>query len=50
VCRKLRKTVVVITHNLAIGRMADRLVRLRSGEIVEDRVNPEPSSAEEISW
>jgi putative ABC transport system ATP-binding protein len=48
--RRTRKTVVVITHNLAIGRMADRLVRLRSGQIVEDRSNPEPAPAEEISW
>jgi putative ABC transport system ATP-binding protein len=48
--RVLGMTVVVITHNLAIGRMADRLVRLRSGAIVEDRPNPEPVPAAEISW
>src|SRR5690606_29467926 len=31
---ELGKTIVVITHNAAIGDVADRVVRLRSGEIV----------------
>ncbi|NMA55203.1 MAG: ABC transporter ATP-binding protein [Firmicutes bacterium] len=43
-------TVVIITHNVAIAHMADRVVRLRSGEIVEDRVNLEPIPAERIVW
>jgi putative ABC transport system ATP-binding protein len=43
-------TVVIITHNVAIAGMADRVVRLRSGEIVEDRVNLEPIPAERIVW
>ncbi len=48
--RNLSKTVIIITHNLAISRMADRLVRLRSGEIVELKPNPAPSTPEEIAW
>ena len=48
--RRLGKTVVIITHNLAIGRMADRLVRMRSGRVAEVAVNPEPASPDEISW
>ncbi len=48
--RKLGKTVVIITHNLAISRMADRLVRMRSGEIVELIANGKPVPPEEISW
>jgi putative ABC transport system ATP-binding protein len=48
--RRLGKTVVIITHNLAISRMADRLVRMRSGAIAELAVNPEPASPEDISW
>ena len=43
-------TVVIITHNAAIAGMADRVVRLRSGQIVEDRENPEPLPAERIVW
>jgi putative ABC transport system ATP-binding protein len=48
--RRLGKTVVLITHNLAISRMADRLVRMRSGEVVELKTNPEPASPDDISW
>ncbi|NLG86672.1 MAG: ABC transporter ATP-binding protein [Firmicutes bacterium] len=43
-------TVVIITHNVAIADMADRVVRLRSGQIVKDKENPEPVPAERIVW
>lgn len=46
----LRKTVLLITHNVAIAEMAQRVVRLRSGEIVEVTVNQAPASPEEITW
>lgn len=48
--RELGKTVIIITHNTAIGDMADRVIRLRSGEVVEVSENAEPVSAEEIVW
>lgn len=48
--RKLGKTVIVITHNSAIGALADREVRLRSGEVVELHANEHPAAPEEISW
>jgi putative ABC transport system ATP-binding protein len=44
------KTVLVITHNGAIAPAADRVIRLRSGEIHELHENPEPQPPEEISW
>lgn len=47
---QLNKTVLLITHNVAIADMADRVVRLRSGEVVEIRVNTTPASPEEITW
>ncbi len=48
--QRLGKTVLVITHNLAISKMADRLVRIRSGEIVEDQKQERPESPETITW
>jgi putative ABC transport system ATP-binding protein len=48
--RRLGKTVVLITHNLAISQMADRLVRMRSGAVVELVTNTRPVSPDEISW
>lgn len=44
------KTVMVITHNAPIGAMADRVIRMRSGEIAEIIVNPEPVPPERIEW
>jgi len=48
--RKLNKTVIIITHNVAISHMADRVVRLGSGEIHDITVNEVPASAEEVDW
>jgi putative ABC transport system ATP-binding protein len=48
--RQLSKTVIVITHNAAIARVADRMIRLRSGQIVESTVNAAPTPPEEIVW
>ncbi|OHB79065.1 MAG: macrolide ABC transporter ATP-binding protein [Planctomycetes bacterium RBG_16_64_12] len=47
---KLGKTVVLITHNGAIAPVADRVIRLRSGQVVDVRANPEPVPPEEIIW
>jgi putative ABC transport system ATP-binding protein len=43
-------TVVLITHNIAIGGMGDRVARMRSGEIVEITENLNPISPEGIEW
>lgn len=47
---KLRKTVLIITHNAAIAECADRVIHLRSGEIVGIDVNQHPKPPEEIVW
>lgn len=48
--REMKKTVMVITHNAAIGQMADRVIRLRSGKITEDHYNENPINPERIEW
>lgn len=48
--RQTGKTVVVITHNVAIADVADRVIRMRSGEVVELHANAHPVTPEEISW
>ena len=48
--RQLGKTVVLITHNAAIAPVADRVIRMRSGQIVEAHTNPQPVPPEEIDW
>ncbi len=43
-------TVILITHNMAIGEMGDRVVRMRSGEIGSVTENPNPLPPERIEW
>jgi putative ABC transport system ATP-binding protein len=45
-----RKTFLVVTHNAVIGRMADRVVRLRDGRIASVEVNDAPVPAAELAW
>ncbi len=47
---KLGKTIVLITHNGAIAQVADRVIRLRSGQVVEVRENARPLPPEEVTW
>ncbi len=47
---KYNKTVVIITHNVPIGEMADRVIKMRSGEIIEDYINEAPVPPERIEW
>lgn len=44
------QTVLVVTHNSAIGDVGDRVVRLRSGEVVEDTLNESPLNPQELIW
>lgn len=48
--KQYNKTVVVITHNASIAQMADRVVRMRSGRVLENVVNESPVSTEGIEW
>ncbi|MGB9666298.1 MAG: ABC transporter ATP-binding protein [Candidatus Cryosericum sp.] len=43
-------TIVLVTHNGAIADMTDRLVRLRSGEVEEDRMIGRRITAQEVTW
>jgi putative ABC transport system ATP-binding protein len=48
--RELGTTLVVITHNAAIASMADRVLSMADGRIVDDRENDRRVSAREIQW
>ncbi len=48
--RELGTTTAVITHNASIAGMADRVVRLSSGQIVEVVTNARRLSPSELTW
>lgn len=50
ITHELNQTVLLVTHNTAISAIADRVIRLRSGQIVADEFNPNPLSADQLQW
>lgn len=46
-CREFSKTVIIITHNNAIASMADRIMVLRDGRIIDVIVNENPADIED---
>jgi len=49
-CRNMGMTVIVITHNLAITSMADRVIKMKNSRVQEIVLNPSPTPVEEIEW
>ena len=49
-CRQKGRTVIVITHNSALAAMADRVIRINSGRVVDMQCNPAPTPVERIEW
>jgi putative ABC transport system ATP-binding protein len=47
---KYGTTIVMVTHNTAISAMANRVFKLRSGEIIETDINETVLPAERIEW
>lgn len=49
-CRNSGKTVIVITHNSALTRMADRVIHVKNGTVQMIETNSSPLPAEQIEW
>lgn len=47
---KMAATVIIITHNSLIKPMADQVIELRDGKIIENYINESPEDIEEIEW
>ena len=49
-CHDYSTTVVIITHNSALTAMADRIIQVKSGQILSNKVNEHPVPVEQIEW
>lgn len=47
---KYKKTIIIITHNVSIADMADRVIKLSSGKIIDDYKNEDPIDVDRIEW
>ena len=49
-CRKNKKTVVVVTHNSALKDMADKVIYVKNGRAVKEEMIACPKPVSEIEW
>lgn len=49
-CRKMNMTVIIITHNLALTPMGDKVIKVKNGKIKSVVVNDNPTPVERIEW
>lgn len=48
--QKYGNTIIMVTHNDAIKNMADRVVKLRDGQIRKNYLNEEKIAAQDLDW
>lgn len=48
--RQTKMTVIIITHNLAIAPMADRIIHVKNGTVDSIEINENPLPIEQIEW
>ena len=48
--REMGKTIIIVTHNQQIAKMADTVVRVKNGRILSCEEQEHPLTAEEVDW
>ncbi|MDU5106054.1 ABC transporter ATP-binding protein [Clostridium sp.] len=49
-CREHNMTVIIITHNLALTPMGDKVIKVKNGMIESITLNDNPTPVERIEW
>ena len=49
-CKKYNMTVIIITHNLALAPMGDKVIKVKNGLIESVTINENPMPVERIEW
>ena len=49
-CKELGMTTILITHNVVIADIADKVIKIKNGTVERVLINKTPKKAEEIVW
>ncbi len=49
-CKKFNMTVILITHNLSICPIGDKVIKVKNGKIESIEINNNPKSIDEVEW
>ena len=49
-CKNMKMTTIVITHNMSIAKVADKVITMKNGKIDSVKMNKKPKKAKEIEW
>ncbi len=49
-CKEMGMTTVLITHNVVIADIADKVIKIKNGTVKDVIINENPKKAEEIVW
>ena len=47
---KLKTTMIIVTHNPGIALIGDRIIKMNSGKIVEEKKNEKRTNPKDIPW
>lgn len=50
ISKKYNKTVIIVTHNSKIALIADRILKIQDGKIIDDKMNDNIHDPEKIVW
>lgn len=48
--REMGKTIIIVTHNQNIAKMADVVIRVKNGKIQSCEEQANPMSVDEVDW
>ena len=49
-CRDEGITTIIITHNISLAPMADRVIKIKNGRVEEEIINKKPTKVKDIEW
>ena len=50
ICKNNKTTVIIVTHNIEISKLANKIIYLKNGQIEKMEFNENPKNIDEIGW